>query len=58
MLGDLVATVIALLFLFGAISMFISTIADKHYHKPVKHSAIDNDLEDVIIAEVFDDNDT
>ena len=56
MLGDLVATVIALLFLFGSISMFISMIADKHYYKPVKHSAIDNDLEDVIIAdELFDD---
>jgi hypothetical protein len=58
MLGDIVATVIALLFLFGSVSMFIGTIVDKHYNKPVKHSAIDNNLDDVIISEVFDDNDT
>jgi hypothetical protein len=57
MLGELVATAVGLLFMFGAISIFMSLITDKHYHKPVKHSAIDNDLTDVIIAdEVFDDN--
>ena len=57
MLGELVATVIGLLFMFGAISIFMSLIIEKHDNHPVKHSAIDNDLTDVIIAdEVFDDN--
>tara|TARA_R100000278_G_scaffold119782_2_gene101496 strand:- start:636 stop:812 length:177 start_codon:yes stop_codon:yes gene_type:complete len=57
MLGELVATVIGLLFMFGAISIFMSLIIEKHDNHPVKHSAIDNDLTDVIIAdEIFDDN--
>ena len=54
MLGELV---VGLLFMFGAISIFMSLIIEKHDNHPVKHSAIDNDLTDVIIAdEVFDDN--
>lgn len=57
MLGELVATAVGLLFMFGAISIFMSLIIEKHDSHPVKHSAIDNDLTDVIIAdEVFDDN--
>ena len=37
--------------------LFMSLIIEKHDNHPVKHSAIDNDLTDVIIAdEVFDDN--
>ena len=57
MLGELVATAVGLLFMFGAISIFVSLIIEKHDNHPVKHSAIDNDLTDVIIAdEVFDDN--
>ena len=36
----------------------MSLITDKHYYRPVKHSAVDNDLEDVMIVdEVFDDDD-
>ena len=43
--------------MFGAISIFISLIVDKHDTIPVKHSAIDNDLTDVIIAdELFNDD--
>ena len=42
--------------MFGSISIFISLIVEKHDNKPVMHSAIDNDLTDVIIAdELFDD---
>ena len=56
MLGEIVSTVIGLLFMFGSISIFISLIVEKHDNKPVMHSAIDNDLTDVIIAdELFDD---
>ena len=44
--------------MFGSISIFISLIVEKHDRTPVKHSAIDNDLTDVMIAdELFDDND-
>lgn len=56
MLGELVATAVGLLFMFGAISIFMSLIIEKHDNHPVKHSAIDNDLTDVIIADdLFDD---
>ena len=57
MLGQIVSTVIGLLFMFGAISIFMSLIVEKHSNHPVKHSAIDNDLTDVMIAdELFDDD--
>ena len=56
-MGEIISTLIGLLFMFGAISIFISLIVDKHDTIPVKHSAIDNDLTDVIIAdELFDDD--
>ena len=56
-MGEAIATIIGLLFLFGSISIFISLIVEKHEQKPVRHSAIDNDLTDVIIAdELFDDD--
>ena len=43
--------------MFGSISMFISLIVEKHHTIPVKHSAIDNDLTDVMIAdELFNDS--
>lgn len=55
-MGELISTVIGILFLWGSISIFISLIVEKHDNTPVKHSAIDNDLTDVIIAdELFDD---
>ena len=55
-MGEAICTIIGLLFIFGSISIFMSMVTDKHYHHPVKHSAIDNDLADVIIAdELFDD---
>tara|TARA_B100001564_G_scaffold324670_1_gene305640 strand:- start:297 stop:476 length:180 start_codon:yes stop_codon:yes gene_type:complete len=55
--GEIISTLIGLLFMFGAISIFISLIVDKHDTIPVKHSAIDNDLTDVIIAdELFNDD--
>ena len=58
-MGEALATIIGLLFMFGSISIFISLIVEKHHTMPVKHSAIDNDLTDVMIAdELFDDNDT
>ena len=57
-MGEAICTIIALLFIFGSMSIFMSLITDKHYHKPVKHSAIDNDLEDVMIVDqVFNDDD-
>ncbi len=56
-MGEAIATIIGLVFMFGSISIFMALITEKHYTHPVKHSAIDNDLEDVIIAdELFDDN--
>jgi len=56
-MGEVMATIIGLLFMFGSISIFISLIVEKHHTKPVKHSAIDNDLTDVIIAdELFKDD--
>ncbi len=56
-MGEIISTLIGLLFMFGAISIFISLIVDKHDTIPVKHSAIDNDLTDVIIAdELFNDD--
>ena len=59
-MGELICTVIGLLFIFGSVSVFMSIITDKHYHHPVKHSAIDNDLADVMIAsdieEIFSDD--
>tara|TARA_B100001094_G_scaffold209104_1_gene203040 strand:+ start:327 stop:542 length:216 start_codon:yes stop_codon:yes gene_type:complete len=55
-MGEVVATLIGLLFMFGALSIFLSLILEKHDTRPVKHSVIDNDLTDVIIAEeLFDD---
>jgi len=58
-MGEAIATVIGLLFIFGSISIFTSLIVEKHHTRPVNHSAFDNDLTDVIIAdELFDDNDT
>ena len=56
-MGELLCTVIGLLFIFGSVSIFMSVITDKHYEHPVKHSAIDNDLDDMIIAEeLFEDD--
>tara|TARA_E500000305_G_C3799433_1_gene133450 strand:+ start:215 stop:391 length:177 start_codon:yes stop_codon:yes gene_type:complete len=55
-MGELICTVIGILFLWGSMSIFISLIVEKHDNTPIKHSAIDNDLTDVIIAdELFDD---
>ncbi len=55
-MGEAICTIIGLLFIFGSISIFMSLITEKHDSKPVKHSAIDNDLTDVIIAdELFND---
>lgn len=57
-MGEFICTVIGLLFLFGSVSIFMSLITDKHYEQPVKHSAIDNDLDDMIVAnELWEDND-
>ena len=57
-MGEAIATIIGFLFMLGSISIFISLIVDKHHTRPVKHSAIDNDLTDVIIAdELFDNED-
>ena len=57
-MGEAIATIIGLLFIFGSISIFMSLVTDKHYYQPVKHSAVDNDLADVIIADqVFNDDD-
>ena len=60
-MGEAICTIIGLLFIFGSVSIFMSVVTDKHYHRPVKHSAIDNDLEDVIkynvvVDEVFEDD--
>lgn len=57
-MGEAICTIIGLLFVFGSISIFMSLITDKHYYKPVKHGAIDDDVVDVMIADqVFNDND-
>ncbi len=56
-MGEAIATTIGLLFMFGSISIFISLIVEKHHTRPVKHSAIDNDLADVIIADQIFNND-
>ena len=50
-MGEAICAIIGLLFILGSISTFMSLITDKHYHQPVKHSAVDNDLDDVIIAD-------
>ena len=56
-MGEIICTLIGFLFMFGSISIFISLIVEKHEEKPVKHSAIDNDLTDVIIADqIFNDD--
>jgi len=57
-MGEIVCTIIGLLLIFGSVSIFMSMITDKHYEHPVKHSAVDNDLEDMVIAEEWfeDDN--
>ncbi len=52
-MGEAICTIIGLLFIWGSISIFMSLITEKHYTRPVKHSAIDNDLADVIIADEF-----
>ena len=49
-MGEAICVIIGLLFLFGSVSIFMSLITDKHYERPVKHSAVDNDLDDIIIA--------
>ncbi len=57
-MGEAICTIIGLLFVFGSISIFMSLITDKHYYKPVKHGAIDDDIADVMIVDqVFNDND-
>lgn len=57
-MGEAICTIIGLLFVWGSISIFMSLIVEKHHIRPVKHSAIDNDLTDVIIAdELFNDED-
>jgi len=57
-MGEAIATIIGLLFMLGSLSIFLSLIVEKHDATPVKHSAIDNDLTDVIIAdELFSDDD-
>ena len=56
-MGEAICAAIGILFIFGSVSIFMSLITDKHYYRPVKHSAVDNDLEDVMIVdEVFDDD--
>jgi len=55
-MGETICAIIGLLFIFGSISLLMSFITNKHYYHPVKHSAIDNDLADVMIVdEVFID---
>ena len=59
-MGEAICTIIGLLFIFGSVSIFMSVVTDKHYYRPVKHSAIDNDLADVnkyntVVDEVFED---
>ena len=49
-MGELICTILGLFFLFGSFSIFMSMITDKHYQQPVKHSAIDDDLEDLTDA--------
>lgn len=56
-MGEAICAIVGLLFIFGSISIFMSIVTDKHYHHPVKHSAIDNDLADVMIVDqVFDED--
>ena len=52
-MGELVCTVIALLFLFGSFSIFMSVIVDKHDQDPVRHGVLDKDTDDIIIAAEF-----
>ena len=57
-MGELVCTVIALLFLFGSFSIFMSVIVDKHDEDPVKHGVLDKNVEDaMLVDEVFIDED-
>ncbi len=59
-MGEAVCTIIGRVCLWGAVSVFMSLITEKHHTRPVKHSAIDNDLADVMIAsdleEIFSDD--
>ena len=50
-MGEIFCTIIGLLFIFGSISIFARLITEKHYEHPVRHSVIDNELEDVKIAD-------
>jgi hypothetical protein len=52
-MGETICTIIGLLFIWGSISIFMSLIVEKHHTRPVKHSAVDDDLTDVIIADEF-----
>ena len=55
-MGEAIATIIGLLFMFGSLSVFMSLLVEKHDSKPVKHSAIDEDFTDVIIADELFNN--
>jgi hypothetical protein len=55
-MGELLATVLGLLFICGSVSIFTSLIADKHYQKPMKENSLDDDAIDVILMDdVFDE---
>lgn len=59
-MGEFISTVIGLLFLVGSFCIFKSMIADKHYERPVKHNAFDEndelqDLTDAIDVMVMDE---
>ncbi len=56
-MGEALCAIIGLLFIFGSISIFMSLVTEKHYNRPVRHSAVDNDLTDVIIADELFNND-
>jgi len=57
-MGELICTIIGLLFLFGSFSIFMSVIVDKHDEDPVQHGILDKNAEDVMLVdEVFIDED-
>ena len=40
-MGEAICTVIALLFMFGSFSIFMSIITEKHYERPIKDDVTD-----------------
>ena len=57
-MGEVICAAIGILFLFGSMSIIMSIITDKHYDDPiVKNKTIEEDLEDIIIAAEFMEDD-